>query len=567
MSITVIDSKTLVQDFDQHIKVVAGPGAGKTTWLINHIRNVLNYSDRLKITRKIACITYTNVAVDTIVKRLGNAVHQVEVSTIHSFLYKHLIKPYIHFIAADYSFNVAKMKGHDDTVLSNYSFLKDWKERTKQQRITDDKKVTDALHDLKWKLETNGEFTLKPEYPVRIGTFSITNDSYYTYKTMAWEKGVLHHDDVLYFSYQLIKKFPFVLDVLRAKFPYFFIDEFQDIHPIQLFIVGELAKKETKIVAVGDNAQSIYSFMGALYGQFTSFTLPGILNYEIRDNWRSTNNIIDLLNIIRTDIRQKGCRAIAGEVPIILVGDKLKALNDARLKSADDDVCTLSRNNFLSNSIRKGLSKSVKSDLLKELEETDSNKDRKNAMMSVIKAIEFAQQGYFKDALKTIAREFEVGGEKATQKYALAVLKKLLDDRAIFQSGKLMDLYIYLINSNLKKLSKFSGPNPKTFYETYTYQEISTAVQQLNEATIHRTIHKAKGDEFNAVLLVIDADKNGKFDEVKELAFILKPNLSDEEHRIRYVALSRAQNFLFINVPSISPGNKILMEALNIIVE
>ena len=77
----IINSKTKV-DIDQDYKIEAGPGAGKTQFLVNHINNVLQNSDRLSCTRKIACITYTNTAVETILKRLGKGIsNKVEVST------------------------------------------------------------------------------------------------------------------------------------------------------------------------------------------------------------------------------------------------------------------------------------------------------------------------------------------------------------------------------------------------------------------------------------------------------------------------------------------------------
>src|SRR5690606_41763511 len=101
MSITTINSDTKIIDIDSHYKVSAGPGAGKTYWLVNHIKNVLHNSDKLFRTRKIACITYTNIAVETILKRLGTSSEQVEVSTIHGFLYKNIVKPYATFIASD----------------------------------------------------------------------------------------------------------------------------------------------------------------------------------------------------------------------------------------------------------------------------------------------------------------------------------------------------------------------------------------------------------------------------------------------------------------------------------
>lgn len=81
---TSITSDDLIP-IEQHFKISAGPGAGKTYWLINHIKNVLHTSTRLYRTRKIACITYTNIAVETILTRLGSSSDRVEVCTIHSF--------------------------------------------------------------------------------------------------------------------------------------------------------------------------------------------------------------------------------------------------------------------------------------------------------------------------------------------------------------------------------------------------------------------------------------------------------------------------------------------------
>ena len=65
----------------------------------------------------------------------------------------------------------------------------------------------------------------------------------------------------------------------------------------------------------------------------------------------------------------------------------------------------------------------------------------------------------------------------------------------------------------------------------------------------HKTIHKAKGDEFDNVLLVLR--------EENDINFLIEQNLlSNEEHRINYVAISRARNRLFISVPVLSVTNQ-----------
>jgi len=112
-------SDAILEDIENHFKVVAGPGAGKTRWLCNHVRNVLSKSERLNKCRKIACITYTNVGVDAIIKRLGDSIDKVEVSTIHSFLYKHIVKPYIFLIKDEFRLDPAKIDGHDELIPSS----------------------------------------------------------------------------------------------------------------------------------------------------------------------------------------------------------------------------------------------------------------------------------------------------------------------------------------------------------------------------------------------------------------------------------------------------------------
>jgi len=273
MQMISINSDVLIP-IEQHFRVAAGPGAGKTYWIVEHIKNVLHNLKRLEKTRKIACITYTNIAVETILGRLGTTSDQVEVSTIHSFLYKHIVKPYASFLVADYGLNVENMDGHDDIILSNYSFLHEWKVKTKQQRITEDNLLVKAFKAAKWKFNNSGDLVTNTDYPHKIGAYHIKTDSYLEYKKMTWEKGVIHHDDVLFFSYQLIKKHPFILTVLQAKFPYFFVDEYQDTNPIQVEILKLIGGKETIVGIIGDEAQSIYEFQGADPKQFRSFVLP-----------------------------------------------------------------------------------------------------------------------------------------------------------------------------------------------------------------------------------------------------------------------------------------------------
>jgi len=92
-AIKLDDSDQLIE-IENHFKLCAGPGAGKTRFLVNHIQNVIKNSERLQKARKIACITYTNIGVETLADRLEGSLDYVEISTIHNFLYKNVLKPF-----------------------------------------------------------------------------------------------------------------------------------------------------------------------------------------------------------------------------------------------------------------------------------------------------------------------------------------------------------------------------------------------------------------------------------------------------------------------------------------
>ena len=248
---------------DEHFKLYAGPGAGKTTFLTNHIKHILKSSKKLKKTRQIACITYTNTAVNTLVQRLEGCTDSTEVCTIHSFCYKYIVKPYIWLLKED-SICSDKIDGHEEIKLRR-SQLREFKSNSQQLHFNDDKALVKALGKLKWVLE-DGEPALKflKFIDGRIGSYSIKKNSYILYKQLYWSEGKLSHDDVLYFAYRIIKEKTEVLKIIRARFPYVLIDEFQDTSPIQTEIIKMIGEKETCIGVIGDICQSIYSFQGCL---------------------------------------------------------------------------------------------------------------------------------------------------------------------------------------------------------------------------------------------------------------------------------------------------------------
>ncbi len=90
-------------------------------------------------------------------------------------------------------------------------------------------------------------------------------------------------------------------------------------------------------------------------------------------------------------------------------------------------------------------------------------------------------------------------------------------------------------------------PNTKiySFYTHHTYRELSQCVGLLEDTSAQRTVHKAKGDEFDNVLVI--------FTEEKALNVLVNPDIRNKESdRVYYVAMSRARDRLFLTVPTLS---------------
>lgn len=555
----IITSNSTLPNIEQHFRVSAGPGAGKTHWLIQHIKNVLHYSNRLGKTRNIACITYTNIAVETILGRLGTSIDRVEVSTIHSFLYRHIVKPYIGVsgIATEYGLDTTKMDGHDDFVM-NTSKLKNWLENHPRSSALRHPYTINQLVSLasnkdalkKWLATLS--YQLQPTGIIQISSkrqgiqlkkpcLDALEQDFMSFKKQYWQDGTLHHDDVLFFSYEIIKKCPFVLTVLRKKFPYFFVDEFQDSNPIQVEILRQIGQEETIVGIIGDKAQSIFKFQGADPTHFHTFFLPTpIEDYQLSENRRSTEIIISLLNRVRTDIIQTQVRNAQGEKVRIIVGDKMIAMQQVRSTLGNTNLQVLSYKNDTVSTLQ---GQTDNTNYLNQLKEKDNNA-RRNVIVACIRAIELARKQKFKEAIKELVSISEETDAQAKKKQALTHLQKLLENYATFQSGTLYVFYSFVKASIYPTITNLVSGGAKTFYEGHSYQQLALCIDTKEEANDIRTIHKSKGDEFENVLVVLEKED--------ELNFILTPQLTtNEEHRVRYVAVSRAKDRLFINVPTL----------------
>ena len=540
---TIITSEQPIP-IDNPLKVSAGPGAGKTHWLINHIKNVVRNSNRLDVVKKIACITYTNIGTDTIVSRLDIGSDVVEVCTIHSFLYANVVKPYVHLVAEELGLKLEGLVVIDDSNFKSEGSAscvlkligKSW---------LDAKIYLKGLEKAMWRYENHEYKHYKPCHPqvysVKKGKRYVGNALYMGFRQWLWSRGYISFDDILYFSYVLLSRFPNIYKLIKAKYPYIFVDEFQDTVPFVVDFLTQLGNEGLIIGVVGDKAQSIYDFLGATVQQFDNFTLPGMKEYEIRGNMRSTKQIIELLNIIRTDFTQDWLNGTEGIVPELLVGDMLDCYQQSIDKSDTDEIQSLAYQNVLANSMRN---KNGVRQADKVLDmDFDCNAERQLVVKVLIKAVEYTRMNDLRNAwhqLDIINRD---------RAKTIVALRRLLDGYQEYKDGSLMDFYDFIVKKIKIKLKKIVKKEIKDYYLNHTYSEAALGVKYGDSNDKHKTIHKSKGEEFDNVFVILK--------EEDDIEFLLSPNLNgNNAHRVYYVAASRAIKRLFINVPTLSEENR-----------
>lgn len=543
MAIIITSEQTI--PIDEPFKVSAGPGAGKTHWLISHIKNVVSKSHKLDVVKKVACITYTNVGIDTITSRLDMGNDVVEVCTIHSFLYANVVKPYVYLVAKDFGLKLDNLVVVDESNFkSEGNAVKVLKRIGKSWFNTQIylKGLTRAM----WHYENHEYKHYKPNcaqsYNLNGRTWYAGNEWYLEFKRWLWREGYMSFDDILYFSYILLSRYPNMYKLIKAKYPYIFVDEFQDTIPFVVDFLTQLGNEGVIVGVVGDKAQSIYGFIGATVQQFDNFMVPGMQKYEIRGNRRSTRQIIDLLNVIRTDFSQKWLNGLEGMVPELLVGDMLSCYQQSIEKSGTDNVQSLAFQNVLANSMRI---KNGAREAEKILEtDFDSNAERQMMVKTLIKAVEYTRMNDLRNAW----HQLDIINRDRT--LTIVLLRRLLNGYNDYKDGNLMDFYNFLVNDLHVKIAQIEDKVIEDFYVSHTYADTAIGVKYGDSNDKHKTIHKSKGEEYDNVFIILK--------EEDDLGFLLSPDLNgNNAHRVYYVAASRAIKRLFINVPTLSVENRL----------
>ena len=117
------------------------------------------------------------------------------------------------------------------------------------------------------------------------------------YEQRKREQKVCDYDDLLELWLALLKRSPEVAAYFTQRFRHVLVDEYQDTNTLQAQIVDCIGSHH-RVMAVGDDAQCIYSWRGANFENIMSFPErhPGAAIHRIEINYRSTPEILNLAN-------------------------------------------------------------------------------------------------------------------------------------------------------------------------------------------------------------------------------------------------------------------------------
>ncbi|MEI9913240.1 MAG: ATP-dependent helicase [Bacteroidota bacterium] len=259
-----------------NVLITACPGSGKTRVITHKIAFEL---EKVRNTKKLlVALTYTNRAADEIKRRVEKFNIETEslwTGTIHSFCMEWIIKPYV---------------GYIPELVNGFT-------------IIDEIESEEIITELKEKYGVNRFASIKRIYNLD-GSFE-TNDLRYIpliadYKKIIHDDKKIDFDDILYYAYRLLNKYPIVSLRLSNLFELICVDEYQDTQELQYSILAEIVKSgknKTRIFFVGDVCQAIYGSIGGIAKSKDeiSFQFGKIIieDLQLTGNYRSSQRIIN----------------------------------------------------------------------------------------------------------------------------------------------------------------------------------------------------------------------------------------------------------------------------------
>jgi len=589
--------------------VIAGAGSGKTRTLTYRVAYLLEQgvpADRILL------LTFTNKAAKEMMGRvtdlIGQDMSELWGGTFHSIGHR-VLRRHAETLGFNRSFTIQDRE--DAKGLVN-ACVAEAEIDVKATRFPKPDVVGDIGSLAINKQQTVRE-VIEDRYPWFEPLSAQIEDVLTRYTARKQAQGLMDFDDLLVLWLKLLKEHEEVRELYQKRFQFVLVDEYQDTNQLQAELIDLLGERYKNVMVVGDDSQSIYSWRGANYENIIEFPkrYPKAQVYKIETNYRSTPEILQLANAaIAANTRQFAKELAAsrgpGEKPVLAVcsaADEQAAFVAQRALELREegielnDMAVLYRSHFHALEMqleltRRNIPFSITSGI--RFFEQAHIKD-------VTSYLKWLANPRDEQAFKRLALMLPgVGGKTAmklwdqfltahtdttpmaeTLQRCAAVPKKakvpwaqfsatvsqLESEPVIGDAGKMIELiveagYDAYVEANYDKAPQRLDDIEQLGVFARQYETLETFLAELalltnveaeqdraeedDEKIRLSTIHQAKGLEFKVVFVVMLCD--GMFPSNRSLDSL---DGEEEERRLFYVAITRAQDELYLSYPMI----------------
>lgn len=587
-----------VKSKDGPILVIAGAGSGKTKTLTYRVARLIE--DGIK-PENILLLTFTKKAAAEMLSRativLDNRCEKVAGGTFHSFA-NIILRKYSKLLGLKNNFTIMDRADCEDVInhIVGQLFPKKEKRFPKKSTLLD-------IYSKSINKVTPTKQIIADEFPQFVHCEDKIIEVHKAYVAYKRENSVLDYDDLLLYIKLLLENNDELRKRLSNEYKYIMVDEYQDTNTLQADVIRLLASEHNNIMAVGDDAQSIYSFRGANYRNILDF--PRLFEntkiIKLEQNYRSTQNILKLTNEIISKAKEKYTKnlfsnIVSPQIPALICAKDTQMEADficqRILELLDEDIslsdiCVLTRNARMSYNLEIELSKRAIpfqkfggpkfmetahiKDVVAHLRVILNPDDvisltrillllkgvgasTVNNIMPIIKGdlnpdiklLPSNKSQSLTPLFNTLGQLRDYSTTKKPEEIVSAVInyyRPILKDKYDDFSKREKDLdhfeYLSTQYSNLEDFISDLALEPPDASVEGMYKKNSD-----DEALTISTIHSAKGLEWDSVFIIGAVD--GRFPSA--YSFNSEEEM-DEELRLMYVATTRAKNNLYITYP------------------
>lgn len=275
---------------DENILLLAVPGSGKTTVLVSKIAHLI-LNNNVK-PDEILTLTFSRESAKDMKHRFEYLFKSIidnvpKFSTIHSFCYD-ILKEY----SSMYNRQMPRLLESCKN-MSKSKILKSIYFSVNEEHVAEDE-LENLINDIGY---YKNMMLNEKNYTEYLDTTQNFTQIMSEYDRIKKEYSLMDFDDMLLFAYDILRKRPKLLDIIKNKYKYINVDEAQDTSKIQ-FEILKLFAGFSKFFVVGDEDQCIYMFRGAYPQGLLNFTheFKNTKILKIEHNYRSNKDIIKKAN-------------------------------------------------------------------------------------------------------------------------------------------------------------------------------------------------------------------------------------------------------------------------------